>query len=147
MKRQQILFASFWVILSIGIINFLGCKYYLYWTYRWLDIPVHIVAGAGVALATLWFLTFFERFLTINRYKTKILFAVLVVILFVGIIWELFELWGGITYLDDHGYRFDTIKDLVDDTIGAMIVYGFFIKRKKCKVGLDCLPDIKDKKI
>ena len=131
MGKQKILYSSAFVLIVVAFVNYFGCKFDLYWTYRWLDIPVHMLGGLSVGLAALWLWVHSMHLKVVKTFRMKALGVVIFSILLVGISWELFELWGGITDMSDKGYWFDTIKDLLDDSVGAMIAYFIFIKTKK----------------
>jgi hypothetical protein len=88
---------------------------YFYWYHRWFDIPMHILAGMAIG----WLLlAFFDA-----RKATLYFFGMLAV----GVGWEIFENVNHIS-TGQPGYWFDTIKDIVDDLIGAGIT--FYIAKK-----------------
>jgi len=98
----------------------------VYWTVRWVDIPVHMLAGIWIVLTLAWILGWLFPEMEIS-FGRAIIWG-----LIVGGLWEIGELALGINLATAHGYVADTIKDLVDDFVGAAI--GFFvvswIKRK-----------------
>ena len=90
----------------------------LYWQYLWLDVPMHALGGAVVALIPFALVTLRvrlpERFLRLT--------PVLLLVLIVGLIWELFEHFTGATFAAQN-YAFDTTLDLIFDLIGGYIGY------------------------
>lgn len=86
-----------------------------YWYHRWFDIPMHILAGASIG-------AFLLAFFTVRR-----AFLYFLLMLGVGVGWEIFENVNHIS-TGQHGYWIDTIKDIIDDMIGATIT--FYIAKK-----------------
>jgi hypothetical protein len=138
MFKQKIFIASFFTLVLVAVLNYFGSKFYWYWTYKWFDIPMHILGGLWISLISLSLYSYFYNNVSIVNYKIKVLGVVLFAVLFIGISWEIFELVGGITYFTDKGYWIDTVADLINDTIGGLIAYLFFIKKRKCLTSLDC---------
>lgn len=106
----------FYLALSIAfiVISFhkIASDLYLYWTYKGIDIPMHIMGGFMSGLFTL---VLFRA----NGWResgVKILLGVILV----GITWEFLELYYRVAELDMH-YWIDTGKDLLDDIIGGLI--------------------------
>jgi hypothetical protein len=85
---------------------------YLYWTYRWVDIPMHILGGIMAGLFTFVFL----RITRLSENTRNLIIGVLLV----GIGWEILELLYKVDALSTR-YWIDTVKDLIDDTIGGLI--------------------------
>lgn len=83
-------------------------QHYLYWHYRWFDIPMHIIGGAALG-------SFLFAFGTARRTSTY--FACMFAI-FVG--WEIFEYFAHISTGQPH-YWLDTMKDIADGLIGSSI--------------------------
>jgi hypothetical protein len=102
-----LLFAAF-----VIAVHMLAFNLYLYWTYKWVDIPMHILGGTMAGLFTLVAL----RYL---RLKETLLYTLIGVII-VGVAWEILELYFRVDTLS-FKYWVDTTKDLIDDTIGGLI--------------------------
>lgn len=106
----------FYLALSIAfiVISFhkIASDLYLYWTYKGIDIPMHIMGGFMSGLFTL---VLFRA----NGWRESEIKILLGVIL-VGITWEFLELYYRVAELDMH-YWIDTGKDLLDDIIGGLI--------------------------
>ncbi len=115
------------VIVTIVIALHAGASYFgWYWIFRWFDIPMHILGGvfAGyVGMVVYMFRT--------GR-KNPSLWVPLLSALVIGIAWEFLENAYGVSGLNAV-YRFDTIKDIVDDMMGGVIslaLWDFFIYKK-----------------
>lgn len=101
----------------------------LYFTYKWLDIPMHLFGGFVVALLGVCLLSF------LHKKIEKSIFFILVVlfVLVVGLSWEVFELFMNIVYhirTIDLANIYDTIFDLINDVIGAVVVLYFAYKKQ-----------------
>lgn len=131
MKKEYILYSSSLVLVVISILNYLGGQFYWYWTYKWFDIPVHMLGGVWVGLTALWLWSHFMHLKVVKTFRMKALGVVVFAAFFVGISWEIFELLGGITNMSDKVYWPDTIGDIVNDFVGGMLAYFAFIKIKK----------------
>lgn len=95
-------------------------------TYFWYDIMMHILGGVGIGLFVAAIINLHGQ--SIKNKRKFIIFSVIIV----GFVWELFEI-----YYDLNGYPLwsklyylDTIKDLIDDTIGASLV-AYWVTQKK----------------
>jgi uncharacterized membrane protein YjdF len=117
------------LIFVLLVVNGLALYYHLYFYLWWLDIPMHLLGGAWVALMTLFLYersTFFQE----GRHNPFFL-AILVVAstLSIGLGWELFEL-SAQTWIEraTHADLADTLADLVNDLVGALVAVWFFIR-------------------
>ncbi|MDP2705104.1 MAG: hypothetical protein U1D31_01495 [Patescibacteria group bacterium] len=125
---MNIRYVSFWIIVCVGllvaIVQFLADKFFLYWQWWWLDVVTHFLGGIFVAALFIWAYAFFLK-------KTPGLLPTLLVVLAVGILWELFEYSTGMMRTDMEGYAFDTVSDIIMDVLGAgtlvyllLVAYG-----------------------
>lgn len=94
------------------LLNTIAHNLYLYWTYKWVDIPMHILGGVMAGLFTYVFL----RALKLPEIRRNVLIGVILV----GIGWEILELWYKVDVVNVR-YWIDTAKDLVNDSIGGLI--------------------------
>lgn len=90
---------------------------YLYWYHRWLDIPTHMLGGAALG-------SFLMAFGTARRTRTYFFWLL---VFFMG--WEIFEYSFGISTqfgtVTAKAYWIDTIKDIIDDLLGAFLIFVF----------------------
>ncbi len=131
MLKKKLLSISLITILFILAFHYLSLKYSWYWTYRWLDIPVHIVSGFWVSLTALWISLKIRHIDSIFGYKKKSLFVMLISILVIAIFWEIFELIFKITSMNSTGYWSDSLTDILNGFIGGLIAFWYFTKNKK----------------
>lgn len=99
------------------VIHVLSLELFLYWRYPWLDIPMHALGGAVVALL------FFTIHDLTPKYPDRLLYPipVLLLTLLVALGWEVYELQIGIPIETD--YKIDTITDLIMGMLGAIMGY------------------------
>jgi len=106
-------------LVTVAVIHITALQFFLYWKYLWLDIPVHFLGGISVVLGVS-ILPFF-RIKVGPRYRT--LLATLCIVLCVGLMWEIFEVFAGVP-IEREGFVFDTTIDLLMDMLGGVIGYG-----------------------
>lgn len=111
-------------MILLGVMHFVAEFFYLYWTFWWFDNVMHFLGGVTGGLIMIWF--FFDsgsfhtdRFSTTNR-----VIGALLSVLFVGVLWEIFEYKFGVTGFEGErpGYRLDVVFDLTFDFLGALLV-------------------------
>jgi len=123
------------VVLAVLIsLHLVGSYYSWYWVYSWFDIVVHILGGLWVASVFLWLSSYLGEINSMKEYKVKSFLIALVSGLLVGVVWELSENLGGITFINLDGYGLDTAFDLVNGALGAILAYFYFVKKKKSAV-------------
>jgi hypothetical protein len=113
----------FLLIIVIAVLHFLAIKELYYWSIWWYDIMMHFLGGLWVAFFVLWFNSWIPLPISPNT-----LLRVVVAVIFVGILWEVYELVFGMTFVSDDGYFIDTIQDFIMDTLGGIV--GWFITRR-----------------
>ena len=145
MSKLRAFWESFFVLILIVILHFLGSYFNLYWVYKWFDIPMHFLGGLWVVLTTLWIFCYFGHINSIINYKTRAFLVALSAILIIGIGWEIFELLVRITFINENGYWMDTSGDLLNDFLGGMVAYLYFIRGKRCSNESICNPKLGEK--
>lgn len=117
------------VLVVLAMLHKVASAGHWYIRYQGFDILMHIIGGVGLALATYWILvTFFSTYFKAG----KPMFWTLMAFTFaLGVAWEAMEAIYGISGapLGTEKYYLDTAKDLVNDTLGAIIA-AFFIEKK-----------------
>lgn len=123
---KKIPFPLIALLLSITTTHYLSLQYAWYVRNPWLDIVMHGITGLAIAYAVYWFLDRIHA----DTFKTRF-FAIIIPTLFVGVLWEYFEYYYDITGwpIGTLNYKLDTMKDIVMDTLGAIVVW--IIARKK----------------
>lgn len=130
--RNKTLFILFIILVFIWGLHVLGTYFFWYWRMSWFDIIVHGLAGVWVGGISLWFY-YLSGYIKPQYYGGDfIILLSLVVVLFVGVAWEIFEvLIGSISVLYQE-YSLDTAIDIIIDIVGALIAsfYFYIIKNK-----------------
>ena len=108
--------------------DYLALQLYLYWTYRWIDIPVHFVGGFFLG-ALLFYLAFSNRstkkLVRLPRTNQNIVFISVILVFVAALGWEVIEFAAGRTYISPAFWP-DTSLDLLAGTTGGYIFYLFY---------------------
>lgn len=136
MLKQKTFIFSFIVLVILAVCNYFGLKFNLYWVYRWYDIPMHMLGGLWVSLFSVFSFNYLRNFFPTIFNRINILYIVVLILLFITISWEVFEVWGKITFIRDIGYWPDTLGDILNAYIGGVVTYLFFVRKNKNVVEL-----------
>jgi hypothetical protein len=121
--------ARFYLALLTGCVviglHILANNLYLYWTYRQIDIPIHILGGVMSGLFILTGL----RYMSWSESLKYVVTGCLII----GIGWELLEFFYKVQDITPY-YYLDTVKDLLDDCIGGVISLKIWKKLPEVKV-------------
>jgi len=109
MPSRWLIAALIAVSLLAGL-HFWALADFWYWKYRWFDTPMHILGGAAIGIFAVSLLRSYRPFFY------------LAIILAASLGWELFEYSAGVTR-PGIDYDWDTAHDLLNDAIGAILVY------------------------
>jgi uncharacterized BrkB/YihY/UPF0761 family membrane protein len=115
----------FGLSILVAVLHMIALKFYLYWVIDWFDIPMHFLGSLLIGLIVISFL--FRVIIRGENFNKKLFIsAVFLGVMVVGLGWELFELFFGMTDLIKD--RADTIMDLIMDAIGSAfsILYYYF---------------------
>jgi len=129
----------FWEMLIllavVGILNYVAHYYHLYWSVYEFDSIVHFLGGATLSAFFLW-LYFFSGFFKPQDRSLKYFFIIAIIgTIFIGVSWEIFELFLGEDVLQKTEYPYDTMMDFIMDFLGAItIAFYAFIKEEKNKI-------------
>ncbi len=92
----------------------------------WYDIMLHFLGGLGLGLSAVY-VCYFSGHFRPRLSRNAIFYTVLFSALLVGVLWEVFENYSGLTYSFGN-YRLDTIKDMFTDVFGSIVAYVFFMR-------------------
>lgn len=122
-------FLFFIVTLSVlALAHLMALRFELYWTYVWLDVPMHLLGGAAIAFGVLMCAPQYARGSRVHATG-----AVVGAALLIGIGWEVFEWWIGAIEAE-HAPVLDTTIDLVANLVGAL--FGMTLIRALARAGL-----------
>lgn len=119
--RDYTTFTFFVVFVGLAVTHYLAQQWYLYWLYPWFDNPIHFWGGFTVALGSQT-----PTFASLTHMRPKTVLGCVVLVLGIGILWEVFEWLYVINDMSE--YVIDTTLDLVMDVLGG--IFGFFIIKK-----------------
>ncbi len=127
------LFLEMFILLTIvGILNYIATIYHLYWSIYEFDSVVHFFGGATLSAFFLWIYFFSGFFNPQNRSLKQFLIISIIGAIFIGVSWEIFELFLGEAVLQKADYPYDTMMDLIMDFLGALaICFYAFIREIK----------------
>lgn len=121
MHRFSLYALAIAVALGVASLHLLAIEYSLYWTFRWLDTPMHLLAGLviGIGIGIL---------LAARGWSGRSFYLVVILAaLAIGAVWETIEYEAGVSSIEPY-FILDTIKDFVNDLLGAVL--GAFLVRK-----------------
>jgi hypothetical protein len=114
LMRLKWLLSSLTLAFFLLVAHFYILENFLYWRFKWMDTPMHVLGSIVISI--------FVAVLVGNRHKWYI---PIVLLLFTG--WEIFEYCAGLPQ-PQVSYLIDTLHDLVNDGLGAGLIY--FIARE-----------------
>jgi|GEM_PF-370575 len=132
MLKQKPLPFSLLILCLLIILHSVGSYYSWYWVYPWFDVVVHIVSGLWIGLLILWLASVMGQINSLKEYKVKSFLIAFVSAVLIGVIWELLENYTQITFTKANDYNLNTALDIVNDAIGGILAYLYFVRRRKC---------------
>lgn len=117
------LFKTFFTVLfTVGIVDVVALALHLFDTIMWFDMIMHFLGGYFISTAALLILTRnFDRQFSYG----ELLFWGVGGAVIVGVLWECFELYFGITYFWSRGYWGDNGMDVTMDTFGGLMAVWY----------------------
>jgi hypothetical protein len=117
---KHIIISALYLLVLFCLSKFVFDPSYLYYEIWWLDIPMHIMGGFGVASLTG----------AVLSYKgMKVSYAKLfIVYIIVALTWEVYEYGINMLTQGEWSGWFDTTKDLIDGYLGMSFAYLFVRK-------------------
>lgn len=120
MQTNQLLKQAFILLLVIAVLDVFNEIFYLHLTVWWFDVLLHFLSGLCVSIGGISF--WFSIFRVSNPKQLKIILTGLGWAIIVGLLWEIFELYFGLTLLSDGIiYWRDTTSDLLVDVSGGIL--------------------------
>lgn len=108
---------------TLAILHAFLLRFYLYWQYAWLDVPMHLFGGIAAALGVYaardLHVPFFARALHSG--------SVMALVLAIALLWEAFEFLGGISVMNGRFWN-DTFLDLALGIFGGAL--GILIHKR-----------------
>ncbi len=115
----------------LALLQVLAVRNAWYWTYRWFDVPMHILGGAWAGLVALWALLYTRRgraLLLARGTRCAVLCYGLMPPLFLFLVWEAYEF--GMALISGMplppNWAGDTLLDILSGiTGGALALWGY----------------------
>ncbi|MDP3962723.1 MAG: hypothetical protein Q8Q03_02575 [bacterium] len=116
------------LVILLAVAHFIASKYSLYVRYPGYDIGMHILGGIGIALSV------YATLFTFSKIQRPSFWTVIILVFIAGFFWEAFEAYYDIAGapVGTRAYYFDAVKDLFNDTLGAVIAC-FFLRKNNSK--------------
>ena len=132
MFKQKPFPFSLIVLVVLIALHLAGSYFSWYWSYPWFDVIIHILAGLWVGLVFLWLASYLNQINSLVEYKAKSLLIALISAGLIGVVWELLENFGHLAFVNANGYGLNTAMDILNDVIGGVLAYLYFIKKTRC---------------
>ena len=117
------LFKPFFIILVlVGALDLVATYLHLFDTIMWFDMIMHFSGGFFISSAVL--LIFTRKFDRTFSYGELLLWGLGSAVV-IGVLWECFELYFGITYFWSPSYWGDNGMDVTMDTFGGLIAVWY----------------------
>lgn len=117
---KYIIYSGLYLLAVYCLSAFVFDRANLYYEIPWLDIPMHVIGGFGVASLTLSIFSYKKQKISLT--------SVLLVYLLIAIGWELFEFYKDILASRSWNGWGDTLSDIVNGALGVLFAY-FFLKK------------------
>lgn len=116
-------------IFVIALVNAAALYWHLYYHLWWLDVAMHLVGGYWIALTGLTLYYYVPWYGERERSPLFVIVFALALTMVIGILWEVFEfsidrMTLAFTYHDIA----DTLGDLINDFIGALVAAWVFLR-------------------
>lgn len=105
------LFVALASSILLAVFHFWALADFLYWRYRWFDIPMHVLGGVAIGAFAV---------ILLRSYRPISYFFF---VLSAAVAWEVFEHYASIATVPGESYVLDTMHDLLNDALGAVLVY------------------------
>ena len=129
MFKHPFFWFLFGILVVIALMHQIGMAYHWYLYFWWFDVVLHFLGGIWIGGMTLWFyfLTGTKKNVTTN---VHVFVIAGITVLIIGVAWEIFQIVIFTGVIDEDGYMFDTISDLILDTLGGLTAAGYFVWKK-----------------
>lgn len=117
---KRIVISLLYLLVLFSISQFIFDPTHLYYELKWLDIPMHILGGFGVASLTAALYSYFGK--TVSFWKLFIAYT------FIAVAWELYEYFHDVIVNRVWNGWPDTAGDYVNGALGVIISYRLMKK-------------------
>ena len=115
------LFKEFTILSVVFVaLHLLAIYLDLYWVVDEFDSFMHFLGGAWVVLGVLW-LYFCSGYFSPEKRQIRQYFLISGLgLIFFSVLWEMYELIAGVTFVEGKEYPSDTALDFIMDLLGGM---------------------------
>jgi len=124
MDSKRLLIRLVSLIVFIFLLNFLALKFYWYSSIWYFDTIMHFLGGLWLGLVSIYLFPFAFR-----ENLLKPVCQVLLVVLFVGAGWEIFEILVDRFITQNSFNILDSTSDVFFDLAGGLFAIFYFLKR------------------
>ncbi len=129
--RKRLFKILAYLIFLLFLLNYIGSKFYWYFSIWWFDMPMHFLGGFCVGIGLIWFFSRPSlRFQLEPKALASFLFKIFLGVLLIGVLWELFEILFNNIIAQDSFYILDTVSDVFFDLAGGTFATLYFLKLK-----------------
>lgn len=122
MDKKKLLKRLSALIFLVFIFNFVATKFYWYSSIWWFDMLMHFLGGFWLALAFIFL--FLKKDIIFSD-----IFKIIIFVLFIGILWEVFEFSLDKTISKNIFNLLDTSSDICFDIAGGLSGIIYSLKR------------------
>jgi len=106
------------IVAAIELVSF---HFHLFYSIMWFDMIMHFSGGFLVAILALTIITYYKQDLSYGQ----VLFYGILAAFVIGVLWEIYELYEGITVWGSSSYWGDNGMDVTMDTLGGLVAVWF----------------------
>jgi hypothetical protein len=132
MDRKRLFKILAYLIFLLFLLNYVASKFYWYFSIWWVDMPMHFLGGLCAGFAIIWLLSLkklpFELPLSL-QVVWNFIFKIFLSVLFIGVLWEFFEILFNNIIAQNSFNIFDTVSDVFFDLTGGTFAILYFLKR------------------
>ena len=119
MDRKKLSIRLVSLIVFFFLINSLANYFYWFYSIWWFDMPMHFLGGFWWGLVFVWFYR-------VEEISPASIFGIILSVLFVGVLWEIFEFFF-YNFIAQNSFNIlDTISDVCLDLAGAFFALMYF---------------------
>ncbi len=111
----------------VAVFHHLAIVRYWYWIYAWFDLVMHFAGGFLIAVIILY-IGLYSGHVEWKAPRKEMFLVTFGGMLVVGLLWEGFEMVVGAMTVAYDQYVFDTILDLVMDSVGAVAAFLLLVR-------------------
>ncbi len=126
--KKRIFLRAALATIGTFVFNTIGVWLGLYSIIWWYDMPLHFFGGLFTGLLVINFLLNYKKFVFYSTLKT--LFAVLLFVLIIGLLWEGYEIFFE-TLIDRRHIFIDSLSDIFFDLAGGLEACLIYFRHKK----------------